>query len=524
MKEQKTVPVERPVIKDILTKYLECYYTTQPEDVQKKAEDICKKFLIKLNRMKELPIPNDKDAQKYKEIYNYYLGSVPSNNHKIAEISGKSVLKKLLPEFKKIANTYSTLIDSNALVNNLEKELIDPHSNIIHETNHLKRKAEESLKTSTPSKRLKTEDKNDAEELGSLVVMNTMIHDLEFILGPDTASTMSRDEIAKQEEDHGGLLFQVITNDGRLHSLERLLAVKNIFGKQLPKMPKDYIAKLVFDRSHRAMVGLKDANVVGGISFRPFFTQGFAEIAFCAITGNEQVKGYGTRLMNHLKDYCQSVGVFRFLTYADNYAIGYFKKQGFTKEITLEDKKYKGFIKDYDGGTLMECVFRPNINYLNVPGMIKKQRNHVFQKLDLKSKSHIVYEGLNSKPSQLQDVPGLKEAGYRQPNEAQTKSIQDALTNILKAVKNHEDSWPFSKPVDPKEAPDYDTIVKEPMDLSTIQGRLESGFYRSKDIFIANMRLVFDNCRMYNHEDTIYYKCANHLEEYFKQQMRKLKI
>ena len=31
--------------------------------------------------------------------------------------------------------------------------------------------------------------------------------------------------------------------------------------------------------------------------------QGFSEIVFCAVTSKEQVKGYGTLLMNHLKDY-----------------------------------------------------------------------------------------------------------------------------------------------------------------------------------------------------------------------------
>lgn len=43
------------------------------------------------------------------------------------------------------------------------------------------------------------------------------------------------------------------------------------------------------------------------------------------------------------------------LTYADNFAIGYFKKQGFTKDQKMAEYKWKGYIKDYDGGTLMEC-------------------------------------------------------------------------------------------------------------------------------------------------------------------------
>ena len=72
---------------------------------------------------------------------------------------------------------------------------------------------------------------------------------------------------------------------------------------------------------------IKKGGVVGGICYRPCLTQGFIEIAFCAITADEQVKGYGTRLMNHLKRHMQIDKLYYFLTYADNFAIGYFKKQ-----------------------------------------------------------------------------------------------------------------------------------------------------------------------------------------------------
>ena len=91
-------------------------------------------------------------------------------------------------------------------------------------------------------------------------------------------------------------------------------------------MPKDYITRLVVDRNHRTLVIKKLQSVVGGICFRPF-ENGFIEIAFCAVTADEQVKGYGTHLMNHLKNAMQKERIFYFLTYADNNAIGYFKKQ-----------------------------------------------------------------------------------------------------------------------------------------------------------------------------------------------------
>lgn len=51
-------------------------------------------------------------------------------------------------------------------------------------------------------------------------------------------------------------------------------------------------------------------------------TQRFAEIAFLAVTATEQVKGYGTRLMNKYKAKMQDYGMEYLLTYADNYAIG----------------------------------------------------------------------------------------------------------------------------------------------------------------------------------------------------------
>ena len=38
-----------------------------------------------------------------------------------------------------------------------------------------------------------------------------------------------------------------------------------------------------------------------GVTYRPFPERRFGEIAFCAVSANEQVKGFGTRLMNHTK-------------------------------------------------------------------------------------------------------------------------------------------------------------------------------------------------------------------------------
>jgi len=62
-----------------------------------------------------------------------------------------------------------------------------------------------------------------------------------------------------------------------------------------------------------------------------FESQKFTEIVFLAITSQQQVKGFGTRLMNKFKEEMQRRGIEYLATFADNYAIGYFKKLGFYK-------------------------------------------------------------------------------------------------------------------------------------------------------------------------------------------------
>jgi histone acetyltransferase len=36
-----------------------------------------------------------------------------------------------------------------------------------------------------------------------------------------------------------------------------MVDLKNIYAKQLPNMPKEYIVRLVFDRGHRSLIALK---------------------------------------------------------------------------------------------------------------------------------------------------------------------------------------------------------------------------------------------------------------------------
>lgn len=48
--------------------------------------------------------------------------------------------------------------------------------------------------------------------------------------------------------------------------------------------------------------------------------------------------------------------------------------QGFSKDIKVPKSRYVGYIKDYEGATLMECELNPRIPYTELSHIIKKQK------------------------------------------------------------------------------------------------------------------------------------------------------
>jgi len=76
---------------------------------------------------------------------------------------------------------------------------------------------------------------------------------------------------------------------------------------------------------------------------------------------------------------------------------------------------------------------------------------------------------------------------------------------------------PFLEPVDPIAlgVPDYYNVITNPMDLSTLRKKLESGEYETADQFEHDCRLIFSNCYTYNHPDSEVYKMGQSHEEVF---------
>ncbi|KAK4147467.1 histone acetyltransferase [Dichotomopilus funicola] len=329
------------------------------------------------------------------------------------------------------------------------------------------------------------------------------------------------------EERNGEIQFRVVNNDGERHSMIILTGLKCLFQKQLPKMPKDYIARLVYDRTHLSIAIVKTPlEVIGGITYREFRDRKFAEIVFCAVSSDQQVRGYGAHLMAHLKDYVKATGpVMHFLTYADNYATGYFQKQGFSKEVNLDKSLWMGYIKDYEGGTLMQCSMLPRIRYLEAGRMLLKQKETVLAKIRNLSKSHIIHppppQWANGTITVIDplSIPAIRATGWSPDMDALARAPRrgphfNELRRFLYEIQNHKQAWPFLNPVNKEEVPEYYDTITSPMDLSTMEEKLERDLYPTPGDLVADMKLIFNNCRQYNEASTVYFKCANKLEKH----------
>ncbi|XP_057659195.1 nucleosome-remodeling factor subunit NURF301 isoform X2 [Diorhabda carinulata] len=112
-------------------------------------------------------------------------------------------------------------------------------------------------------------------------------------------------------------------------------------------------------------------------------------------------------------------------------------------------------------------------------------------------------------------------------NFANMKDLQakdfDGLKKLIKQLQVHKSAWPFMEPVDPTEAPDYYKVIKEPMDLQMIEGKINDQVYTKLSEFIGDMTKIFDNCRYYNPKESPFYKCAESLEAYFVNKIKCLR-
>lgn len=94
------------------------------------------------------------------------------------------------------------------------------------------------------------------------------------------------------------------------------------------------------------------------------------------------------------------------------------------------------------------------------------------------------------------------------------------LEQFLSSLMKMQQAVPFLSPVDPValNIPDYFTIIKNPLDLGTIQKRLVSGKYDSDyAAFFSDLDLVWTNCQRYNPKSLLIHRHSKQLQKLCRQ-------
>lgn len=169
----------------------------------------------------------------------------------------------------------------------------------------------------------------------------------------------------------------------------------------------------------------------------------------------------------------------------------------------MPQERWVGYIKDYDGGTLMECFASTAVNYLNVPAMLKAQRERILSSLAPTAKGGVVHPGLtdfhamDSSTQLTADMlpKGTLEAGWKLEELAKevgsgggggvgggvggaaggpgagragggaagNSALREALQRLTSGLVAVEDLHFFRQPVDLVAIPDYIKICPLPM-------------------------------------------------------------
>ncbi|KAG5457460.1 MAG: hypothetical protein BJ554DRAFT_2521, partial [Olpidium bornovanus] len=99
-----------------------------------------------------------------------------------------------------------------------------------------------------------------------------------------------------------------------------------------------------------------------------------------------------------------------------------------------------------------------------------------------------------------------------------------AVLNELCKKQYSEINFPFLQPVNPValNIPEYLTIIKHPMDLSTIRRKLSAGEYATPRAFESDVNLMFENCFAFNHPGDPVYTKGEQLSEIFRSKWKDL--
>ncbi|KAG5271775.1 hypothetical protein AALO_G00183870 [Alosa alosa] len=99
----------------------------------------------------------------------------------------------------------------------------------------------------------------------------------------------------------------------------------------------------------------------------------------------------------------------------------------------------------------------------------------------------------------------------RTQQESECTPFQQILEHFIRQLQRKDPNGFFAFPVTDVIAPGYSTIIKHPMDFSTMKDKVTENEYKTVTEFKADFKLMCDNAMLYNRPETVYYKAAKKL-------------
>ncbi|CAF4651941.1 unnamed protein product, partial [Rotaria sp. Silwood2] len=173
----------------------------------------------------------------------------------------------------------------------------------------------------------------------------------------------------------------------------------------------------------------------------------------------------------------------------------------------LDDRREKRHLQE--NGSTLERIETIHENYSHLS--IDSSSSTTVIESQIKSSTHVDNEHkkteINASSKQLP----------KHPVQFTPEDLRTHLEPIIKKLLDYKDSYPFKKPVDPValNIPDYPTIIKYPMDISTMKDKLLREEYKTPLQFCDDAWLMFNNAWLYNTKGTSIYKMCTKLSEVF---------
>ncbi|XP_008550273.1 bromodomain-containing protein 7 isoform X1 [Microplitis demolitor] len=177
------------------------------------------------------------------------------------------------------------------------------------------------------------------------------------------------------------------------------------------------------------------------------------------------------------------------------------------KKKKKKDKRHKHHHKDKKRRreeSSQESVGDADESFMEVPKKIPANHHLAPPKLTTSTEHRIGLNTSSLSPHREPRTCVLKKIAERTP-------LQRLLEHLLRSMEKRDPQQFFAWPVTDNIAPGYSSIIKNPMDFSSIKQKIDDNNYQNLNEFIDDFKLMCDNAMIYNHPETIYYKAAKKL-------------